>query len=130
MTESIVLARFLGIFFTIWSLGIIINQKRIKEAVGEIIQSKSMQLIAAFLPLFIGSFLVAVHNKWTSDWTLMITILAWLFLLSGAFRALMTATWVKMLIKIKAKVNLTIFGLIALAIGVVLLYFGCRGGLA
>jgi len=130
MADSIFLAKFLGIFFTVWSIGIIINQKRIKEAVDEIVQSKSMQLMAAFLPLIIGSLLVPLHNKWTADWTVMITIMAWLFLLGGIFRAIFTPAWVKLVIKMKAKMNFTIFGVISLGIGLVLLYFGFRGSWA
>ena len=37
--------------------------------------------------MFIGGLVVArVHNRWTRDWTLLITLAGWFFLLLGLFR--------------------------------------------
>jgi len=122
--ESITLAKLLGLFATIWGLGIAINGARIRDAITEILESKSMQLIAALIPLLMGSFFVSVHNKWSMDWTLIITLFAWLFLFAGIFRTIFTDRWVNLVIKLKDKINFQIVGSILTIIGLILLYFG------
>jgi len=124
MENSIILARFLGIFFTIWGLGVIANQKRLHGTIDEIVKSQGLQLIAALLPLIIGSFFVAVHNVWTKDWQVIITIFGYLFLFAGAFRAIMTQTWVNLVSNMKGKVKLGLVGVIVVALGLMFLYFG------
>jgi len=126
MGISILLARFLGIFLTIWGIGAIANQKRLPGAIDEIVKSKSMQLIAAFIPLVMGSFFVAVHNRWVADWTISVTIVGWLFLLGGAFRAIMTEKWVSCVSKMKSEINLGVVGAIIVLLGMMFLYFGYR----
>lgn len=122
--ESIILARFLGIFFLIWGLAALVNHERWHGAIDELVKSKMMQLIAALIPLILGSFFVAVHNVWVKNWTVSITIMGWLFLLGGIFRALMTVKWIECVTKMKNKVNFGIAGVIIAGIGVFFLYFG------
>jgi hypothetical protein len=96
MSQTSRLARFLGLFFIILGVGGVLNGPHMMAVLREIQHSHFAQLVAAIIPVLLGSFIVASHNVWTKSWGVAVTIMGWLMLIGGAFRAWMPALWVSM----------------------------------
>jgi hypothetical protein len=127
MITSIVLAKVFGIFLFIMGIGSIRNHQRISGAISEIFEFKIIQLILGIIPLLIGSFIVSIHNMWILYWTVIITLLGWIFLLIGIIRLIFTEFWLNRVKSMQDKVSLKFSGSITALIGLVLMYFGFFG---
>lgn len=84
MILSLFLARFLGLFLIILCSAIIANRKRIYEIAQNF--NPALIIVSGFINIILGLLLVLIHNIWTSDWRVIITLLAWLTLAKGMFR--------------------------------------------
>lgn len=124
MMSSIILAKLLGLFFTVMGIGFIFNRARIKQVVGVLAENVGLQFVATLLPLLLGSFIVAYHNTWPSDWTMLITIVGWLIFIAGVVRAIFPSFWLTQVNAHKDRFAAGWVGSILLILGLVLLYFG------
>jgi len=124
MTTSIMLAKFLGLFFTVMGLGIFVNRSRLQGALADLVANRMLQLIVGMIPLFLGSFIVSIHNVWVSNWRVLITLFGWMFLCTGFYRLVFTAQWVTLL-QSKMKSNAILPACIVLmGVGIGFLYLG------
>ena len=125
MELSIFLAKVLGLYFLIVSLGMIFNAGRFKPLIIDLIKSPALMFLTGFLALIIGILLVVSHNIWTADWRVVITILAWLSLIKGTIRIMVPQFAVKTIKKCtENNISYYISGLITLGIGLFLIYHG------
>ena len=124
MISSIILAKFLGLFFTVVGIGFIFNRARIKQIVGVLAENVGIQFIATLFPLLLGSFIVAYHNNWSGDWSMLITIIGWLIFATGVVRAVFPSFWLAQVNAHKDRFAAGWVGSIVLILGLVLLYFG------
>ncbi|OGG61264.1 hypothetical protein A3C87_01555 [Candidatus Kaiserbacteria bacterium RIFCSPHIGHO2_02_FULL_49_34] len=62
---------------------ILFLKKRDKDDFLNAATGKSFALLAGYLTLIIGLPTVILHNVWTADWYVLITIFGWLSLLKG-----------------------------------------------
>lgn len=82
MNESILLAKILGIILTIIpALYWFDKSEFIKNINPDKIKEHTFPL--GIFCIIIGAVMVAIHNIWTLDWTLIITIFAWSSILKG-----------------------------------------------
>jgi hypothetical protein len=65
-----------------------------------------------------------MHNTWTHDWTIGVTILGWLLLIRGIVRLWFPQASADIAKKILNKVPMMSLGLVTLFIGAYFLYFG------
>ena len=86
MNKSTFLARVLGLYFIITSIYTLINYKVLPSVVSAIVDNKGVFFLVAVITLILGLLLVVSHNLWTKDWRVLITVLAWVTLISGIFR--------------------------------------------
>lgn len=80
------LAIVLGWYFVIVGLFAIFRQHQMLQAMSEVVRNHGLQLILAVITLILGLLMVVSHNIWEMKWYVIITIVAWLTLLSGIFR--------------------------------------------
>lgn len=81
MEISIYLARFWGSLFIILGLGSVAV-----HFLGRVIkytQDKTITVSTGYITFLLGLMTVTLHNVWTTDWRLAITILGWTTLLKG-----------------------------------------------
>ena len=83
MTVSIFLARVFALYFLAMGLAVIFHRKYIQECIDHIFENQAMLFVVSFMTLIIGILLVVAHPTWTSDWRVLITIIAWIALLKG-----------------------------------------------
>jgi hypothetical protein len=72
-----------------------------------------------------GLAIVLVHNVWTMNWRVLVTLIGWLLLIRGAARVLITETlmgYAKSLIRNKQLYLVS--GGVLVVLGLVLCYFG------
>lgn len=94
MNTSIALAQIFAIYFSVIGLSLIINKRFFKAMLKDLVYSHIAMLIIATMTLILGSVLVTVHNLWTSDWRLLVTLTCYLVLISGIVRTLFP-TWIR-----------------------------------
>ncbi len=127
MDTSKFLARVIGIYMLIISVGFLINIKELTGHVQNMINNPELMFVTGFFTLIIGILLVVSHNIWECNWKVIITIIAWIVLLKGASlvfypRFLDTITEEFVRNPTMAYVCL----IIDLIIALVLIYFGFR----
>jgi len=124
MISSIILARFLGLFFAIMGIGFIFNREHMKAAAMALSENAGIQFAATLFPLLIGSMIVALHNDWSPHWPMLVTIVGWLLFITGVVRAVFTKFWLAQVNAHKDDFAAGWVGSIVLILGLVLLYFG------
>jgi hypothetical protein len=78
------LSKALGLYFVIIGVAMILNGKRLKPALMDIMASPGLLLVTGFIALILGILLVLNHNIWVYDWHLIITVAGWAALIKGA----------------------------------------------
>ncbi|MBW2989636.1 hypothetical protein KY358_04945 [Candidatus Woesearchaeota archaeon] len=80
----IFLARLWGSFFIIFGLLFIITKQLGKTI--EMTDDKAFVISTGYFTMLIGLITVILHNVWTLDWTIAITILGWSTLIKGIMK--------------------------------------------
>jgi hypothetical protein len=82
METSIFLGKFWGWYLIIFFLVLSFNPKRIRQ-IFEDLKDQKFVILVAFMAIVIGLLNVLFHNTWESDWTIVISIIGWGWLLAG-----------------------------------------------
>jgi|GEM_PF-1128628 len=80
------LATVIGWYLVIVSLFVLLKHEHAKAVVADVLAQPGLFFIVALITLIIGLMLVASHNVWVMGWPILVTIVAWLVLLSGLMR--------------------------------------------
>lgn len=86
MGLSIFLAKLIGLYLIIVSIGIFSNQRVIKNLMNEIVQHPTILFSLGFVSVLAGLAIVLGHNIWQWHWVVLITVLGWLELIRGTIR--------------------------------------------
>ena len=124
MELSFLLARLWGLYLVIISLSFLFNRK-ILESVITAISDKAFVILAGFFTLSIGIIMVAIHNVWTPDWRIILTLFGWLALIKGV----VYINWPELALKWGNKFQtnrglVNILLVITLILGIYLTYIG------
>ena len=125
--ETVLLAKFLGVFFVVLGLSFLFNRDHASGVAGDLVKHPALQVIAGVLPLLVGSFVVAAHNVWVPNEAVIVTLVGWLLLLAGVFRLWFVSAWVSMVEKASDH-GPVVGGFVALILGALLSYLGFFGG--
>lgn len=112
----------LGLVFFAIGIGMLTNPKFIKNILQELERSTADMLYGGLISVTIGYFLVAFHNVWSMNRSLIITLLGWLALIKG-LSLLMFPTYILRLYKVVDKYK-SYISYFVIALGIVSLYFG------
>lgn len=86
MDFSIFFAKLFGLYMLIICFLLVVRKHQIKNLIGEFIASPGLILTSGICRLVFGLGVVLVHPIWIMDWQVAITILGYLFLLTGIIR--------------------------------------------
>jgi len=67
----------------IMGLIILVRGKIFLEELLKLVEERGVLLFGGYLALFLGLGTVVLHNVWTDDWRVIITIFGWLSLVKG-----------------------------------------------
>jgi len=125
MANSVFLARLIGPLGLAIGIGLLLNGAGYRTMAEEFLNSRALNFIAGVITVPAGLAIVLSHNVWTPDWRVVITLIGWLALISGALRIIVpqqVMTWGRG--AIARPLTLKIGGAVWLAIGALLVYFG------
>ncbi len=82
MEKSLILAEFWGWYLIVFFTIIMINTKRVKQ-MYEYVKDEKLLFIISLIAIIIGLINIMMHNLWTSDWRIIITLFGWIALFKG-----------------------------------------------
>jgi hypothetical protein len=83
---STYLATVLGWYLVIISLFFLCRHEQVKAIALDIFAQRGLFFVVAIITLILGLLMVASHNIWVMGWPVIVTLFAWLTLLSGILR--------------------------------------------
>ena len=86
MTTSIFLARLMGPFALALGLALVVQGSGFRVFASEFMASPALIFLSGVITLPAGLAIVLTHNVWTPDWRVVITIVGWLAVVTGAIR--------------------------------------------
>lgn len=93
-STSILFAKAFGIYFTIVGIALVLHPERFRTWYYKMIADDFHLLFGGTLALFIGVFIVALHNIWVMNWPVIITLTGYWAIFKGA-GFLITPSFVK-----------------------------------
>lgn len=117
------LANLIGWYFIIMGLLMLLKSEYIQAAVTDILAQPGLYFVVAAWTLVLGLMMVITHNLWVSGWALIITLIAWITLISALLRLFapeLAQDMAKSFISNSNTIKVT--GFILLIIGIFLLF--------
>jgi len=117
------LASVMGAYLVIFGLLMLIQYTHIQAVLKEVVAKKSLVFISGIISAILGLLMVFSHNVWTHNWQVVVTVMAWLVLLTGLLRLFFPAVAIKwMRVLMQRKAHLRGQGFISLLIGLYILF--------
>ncbi|MDO9577859.1 MAG: hypothetical protein Q7J16_08240 [Candidatus Cloacimonadales bacterium] len=83
MELSILVAKIIAVIYISGGIAVLTGQINFKDIAADFNKSPALTFFAGSLSTIIGLVLVKYHNNWVNNWTLLITIISWAFLIGG-----------------------------------------------
>jgi hypothetical protein len=129
MQTSVFLARLIGPVMALVGISLLMNETAFRKMAMEFLRSPALIFFSGMILMPAGLAVVLNHNVWVLNWPLIITLLGWIAVVSGALRVFAPDRALKIGKKaIASKEITTAAAAIWLVIGAVLCYFGFRPG--
>jgi hypothetical protein len=124
MTDAQIFQLF-GIAFFPAGLVWVINPKVFRDLIRDIINNRGLLFLSGLLAIMIGYLLIAFHNTWTLNRSVIITILGWVSLLKGLLIIILPSTQINTFLNLTIiKKYLAVSPWLVLIVGIVSLYLG------
>lgn len=106
-------------------IGILINPDFYKKLYEDFIEDTTALYFGGIMALVIGYLIVAFHNTWTKDYSVIITIVGWLALIKGVLIIVQPKIMIALIKAIATKANfLKIEAIAIIIIGLALAFLG------
>src|SRR4026209_2985802 len=86
LSTSVFLAKLIGPLALAIGAGLLVNAGCYRTMAEEFLASRALIFLAGVITLPAGLAIAVRHNVWTPDWRVVITLLGWLAIVSGAIR--------------------------------------------
>lgn len=116
------LAQILGPYCLIAAVGLFVGEASMKKAYQEFLKSPALLYLGAALALLLGLFIIATHNVWVKNWTVLITLLGWLALIKGTLLMVIPGAVMQKAKEWRLEEKITLKAAIAGLFGVILTY--------
>ena len=83
METSIFVGRLLGPAFIVLAIATVARQASFRVVIDAYTNSPALNYVVGLLALLGGLALVLVHNVWSPDWRVLITLIGWITILRG-----------------------------------------------
>ena len=129
MSTSIFLARLIGPVMALVGVSLLSNQAGFHKMAEEFLRSPALIFFTGMILMPAGLAVVLNHNVWVADWRVIITLLGWVAVISGALRVFAPYRATEIGKKfLKYRNYETAAAAIWVVIGAVLCYFGFFSG--
>lgn len=123
MDTSIFIARIFSVTYISFGIGLLLNRNVYKKVLTDLIENKGILLLLGIIATVIGVAMINHHNYWNSDWTVIITVIAWVALFKGVFLIVFPNNFFFFKQLVSTNVFYKIVGPFALLFGLILGYF-------
>ena len=123
MDLSVFLARIFAVLYLIVGIGILLNAEYYRKAYSDMIRDTGIMYLGGAIALVIGYLMVAYHNFWVKDWSVIITIIGWLALIKGLLMFILPKTMINLTTFVFKEKYVPVVSAVALILGVVLGYY-------
>lgn len=124
MELSLALARILGWYMVLFAVATFVYKQRYIAIFNDFLTKPALGLVATIIPLVLGLIMVNIHNIWTSDWRVLITIMAWITLLKGVMWLFVPSHMEKVTANMATEKSIVIASIVSLLLGLFLLSKG------
>jgi len=121
---SVFLAKVMGIFLFLVSLGMLVHQQRYKRLMHDFLSNSSLVNFSGCVGLILGLLVLGCHNVWVSDWPVLVTIIGWIVLLQGVMRIFFPDAYSKMVKELMNGTGYQVWSWVWLLIGLYLVWVG------
>ncbi len=121
MASSIYIGQIFGTFLFVVSIAFLLDSSTYKKVAKEVFEKPGLATLRAMISFLVGLIMVVFHNYWEQSWFIVITIVAWIVMLQGAF-CLFFPKVASNISKSFSKGGLLWFYWIALVVGAYLMY--------
>jgi hypothetical protein len=110
---------------TLVILGItVFNKPYFNAVMTDLANSKGLLWITGLSTFVMGTVIVALHNVWSTDWRVIVTLLGWLTVIKGAVILLFPSSMLLLYRRFLSNHLLTYSGVYAVVLGALLLFLG------
>jgi len=92
MENSLLLAKFIGLYIILIGTGLLLNQKTFRQIMADFPKNHSLVFVTGLLTFVAGLSIVLFHNIWVKDWRVIITLFGWIAVIKGAWLVLLPET--------------------------------------
>jgi len=124
MAYALLVAQLMGPLYLAVGIGMFVSSDHYKKMYDEVMKNRSMLYFSGLIATVAGLLILRVHSEWTSDWTVVITLIGWLALLKGVFLLIIPQQFVGWNKWVLSENGMMISKLIVLILGAGLTYFG------
>jgi hypothetical protein len=129
MQTSIFLAKLIGPVMLLVGVSLLANEAAFRKMALEFVRSPALMFFSGMILMPAGLAVVLSHNVWVLDWRVIITLLGWVAVISGAARVFAPQRATNVGKKFLARKDfITGAAVIWIIVGGVLCYFGFRSG--
>ncbi len=122
MEFAILVTRILAVMYILVGISGLVGDFEFKDFMKNLEKSPALTFFMGVMAVVIGMLILAKHNMWTSDWTVLVTFVGWAAVFKGAVYILFPKALLKASHKIAKHQNA--WSLVVLVIGAVLAYLG------
>ena len=121
MELSILIAKIISVIYISAGIAVLIGTVNFNDIVNDFEKSPALAFIAGSVGIIIGVILIENHNLWVKNWTVLITLISWLFLIGGVIVVIIpkSLSYYKDIF-----INSRLIGIFMIIFGMALGYFG------
>jgi hypothetical protein len=102
----------------------VFNKSYFNAVMTDLANSKGLLWVTGLITFVMGTVIVALHNVWSADWRVLVTLLGWLTVIKGAVIMLFPSSMMLFYRRFLSNHLLTYSGIYALVLGGLLLFLG------
>ena len=128
MATSIFLARLIGPVMALVGVSVLANEAAFRKLAQEFLRSPALIFLSGMILMPAGLAVVLNHNVWVANWPVIITLLGWIAVISGAVRVFAPDRATKFGKKVLSYNFTMAAATFWVIVGAALCYFGFRSG--
>ena len=102
----------------------VFNKSYFNAVMTDLANTKGLLWVTGLITFVMGTVIVALHNVWSVDWRVIVTLLGWLTVIKGAVIVLFPSSMLLVYRRFLSNHPLTYSGIYAVVLGGLLLFLG------
>ena len=124
MQLSKLIAKIASVIYLSASVGAFFGADYYRKIADDLFSNAGLTYLAGFITVIVGLLIVTHHNRWTKNWTVLITILGWLALVKGIFLITLPQFVQSLSQRMFTDFGSRVFPYASLCLGLLFAYFG------